>query len=109
MGDEELVRQVAQGDERALSELYDLEPEASVDGWDVAWALSRIPEKHREVLTLAYFEGLSQRRTTASPKVATINIAQLTKNLLNQQKIYSISKKIVHLGDARPLWGVYAP
>ncbi len=143
MGDEELVRQVANGDERALSELYDRysrpvyasgvrllgdahlaeelvqdaftnvwqaaasfdpsrasfatwlyritrnrcvdlnrrrqarpqfagenplravpggpEPEASVDGWDVAQALSRIPEKHREVLTLAYFEGLSQR------------------------------------------------
>jgi RNA polymerase sigma factor (sigma-70 family) len=143
MGDEELVRQVAQGDERALSELYDRysrpvyatgvrllgdthlaeelvqdaftnvwrgaasfdprrasfatwlyritrnravdldrrrqvrplsagenwlpaipggpEPEASVDGWDVARALSRIPEEHREVLTLAYFEGLSQR------------------------------------------------
>src|SRR5918998_6847988 len=75
------------------------EPEASVDGWDVAQALSRIPEKHREVLTLAYFEGLSQReisrrtgvplgtiksRTTASPKSATINIAQLTENLLNK-------------------------
>ena len=37
------------------------EPEAGVDGWDVARALSRIPEEHREVLTLAYFEGLSQR------------------------------------------------
>jgi RNA polymerase sigma-70 factor, ECF subfamily len=142
LGDEELVRQVAQGDEQALSELYDRysrpvyatgvrllgdahlaedlvqetftkvwqaaasfdpsrarfatwlyrvtrnravdldrrrrarpqpagdarlqaisgeEPEASVDGWDVADALSRIPEEHREVLTLAYFEGLSQR------------------------------------------------
>jgi RNA polymerase sigma-70 factor, ECF subfamily len=143
MGDEELVHQVAQGDERALSELYDRysrpvyatgvrllgdahlaeelvqdaftkvwqraasfdptcasfatwlyrvtrnravdldrrrrarpqsagesplrtvpggpEPEASVDGWDVARALARIPEVHREVLTLAYFEGLSQR------------------------------------------------
>jgi RNA polymerase sigma factor (sigma-70 family) len=143
MGDEELVGQVAQGDERGLSELYDRysrpvyatgvrllgdahlaeelvqdaftnvwqgaasfdpqkasfatwlyritrnravdlarrrrarsrstgegalrtlssgpEPEASVDGWDVARALSRIPEEHREVLTLAYFEGLSQR------------------------------------------------
>src|ERR671914_408939 len=37
------------------------EPEASVDSWDVARALTRIPEEHREVLTLAYFEGLSQR------------------------------------------------
>src|ERR671913_587030 len=37
------------------------ELETSVDGWDVARALSRIPEEHREVLTLAYFEGLSQR------------------------------------------------
>jgi RNA polymerase sigma-70 factor, ECF subfamily len=143
MGDEELVGQVAQGNERALSELYDRysrpvyatgvrllgdahlaeelvqdaftkvwqraasfdpsrarfstwlhrvarnravdldrrrrarpqsagedrlqtisggpDPEANVDGWDVARALSRIPEKHREVLILAYFEGLSQR------------------------------------------------
>jgi RNA polymerase sigma-70 factor, ECF subfamily len=37
------------------------EPEGGVDGWDVASALSRIPKEHREVLTLAYFEGLSQR------------------------------------------------
>jgi RNA polymerase sigma factor (sigma-70 family) len=37
------------------------EREASVDGWDVARALSRIPEEHREVLILAYFEGMSQR------------------------------------------------
>src|ERR671914_2049095 len=37
------------------------EPEGGVDGWDVARALSRIPEEHREVLILAYFEGLSQR------------------------------------------------
>jgi RNA polymerase sigma-70 factor (ECF subfamily) len=37
------------------------EPEASVNGWDVAQALSRIPARHREVLTLAYFEDLSQK------------------------------------------------
>jgi RNA polymerase sigma-70 factor (ECF subfamily) len=50
-GGEEPLRNVSGGPE----------PEASVDGWDVARALSRIPEEHREVLTLAYFEGLSQR------------------------------------------------
>jgi RNA polymerase sigma-70 factor, ECF subfamily len=32
-----------------------------VDSWDVARSLSRIPNKHREVLELAYFEGLTQR------------------------------------------------
>ncbi len=37
------------------------EPEADVDGWDVARTLSRIPDQHRELLVLAYFEGLSQR------------------------------------------------
>jgi len=37
------------------------EPEGGVDGWDVARALSRIPDEHREVLTLMYFDGLSQR------------------------------------------------
>ena len=37
------------------------EPEAGVDGWDVARALSSIPDEHRQILTLAYFEGLSQR------------------------------------------------
>jgi RNA polymerase sigma factor (sigma-70 family) len=39
--------------------LADLSPRQA---WmDVAQALSRIPSEHREVLTLAYFEGLSQR------------------------------------------------
>jgi RNA polymerase sigma-70 factor (ECF subfamily) len=37
------------------------EPEAGIDGWDMARALSSIPDEHREVLTMAYFEGLSQR------------------------------------------------
>ena len=37
------------------------EPEADVDVWDVARALSRIPSEHRAVLNLAYFEGMSQR------------------------------------------------
>jgi RNA polymerase sigma-70 factor (ECF subfamily) len=173
MEDEELVRQVAQGDERALSELYDRyarpvyatgvrllgdahlaeelvqdaftnvwqaaasfdpsrasfatwlyritrnravdlarrrrarpqvvgearlqtvsggpEPEASVDGWDVARALSRIPEKHREVLTLAYFEGLSQReisRRTGVPlgtikSRTTAALKRLHRSLVN--------------------------
>lgn len=34
-------------------------------GFDVAAALSRLSPKHREVLALAYFEGLSQREISA--------------------------------------------
>jgi RNA polymerase sigma-70 factor, ECF subfamily len=55
------VRAVSVGDEPLREISGGPEPEAGVDGWDVARALSRIPEEHREVLTLAYFEGLSQR------------------------------------------------
>ena len=55
------VRPVSVGDEPLQEISGGPEPEAGVDGWDVARALSRIPEEHREVLTLAYFEGLSQR------------------------------------------------
>jgi RNA polymerase sigma-70 factor, ECF subfamily len=55
------VRPLSAGEEPLRNISGGPEPEASVDGWDVARALSRIPEEHREVLTLAYFEGLSQR------------------------------------------------
>ena len=55
------VRPQSAGEDRLRALSGGPEPEASVDGWDVARALSRIPEEHREVLTLAYFEGLSQR------------------------------------------------
>lgn len=41
--------------------LGDPDPEANVDGWDVVAALSRIPGRHREILTMSYYEGLSQR------------------------------------------------
>ena len=36
------------------------QPEEQINGWDVARALSQIPQQHREVLVLSYFEGLSQ-------------------------------------------------
>jgi RNA polymerase sigma-70 factor, ECF subfamily len=55
------ARPSSAGDARLQTISGGAEPEASVDGWDVAHALSRIPEEHREVLTLAYFEGLTQR------------------------------------------------
>jgi RNA polymerase sigma-70 factor (ECF subfamily) len=55
------VRPQSSGEDQLQTVSGGPEPEESVDGWDVARALSRIPEEHREVLTLAYFEGLSQR------------------------------------------------
>jgi RNA polymerase sigma-70 factor (ECF subfamily) len=55
------VRPLSAGEDRLRTAPGGPEPEASVDGWDVARALTRIPEEHREILTLAYFEGLSQR------------------------------------------------
>ncbi len=55
------VRPASAGEEPLRNVSGGPEPEESVDGWDVARALSRIPDEHREVLTLAYFEGLSQR------------------------------------------------
>ncbi|MDQ3863819.1 MAG: sigma-70 family RNA polymerase sigma factor, partial [Actinomycetota bacterium] len=55
------VRPVSAGEEPLRHVSGGPEPERGVDGWDVARALSRIPDEHREVLTLTYFEGLSQR------------------------------------------------
>jgi RNA polymerase sigma-70 factor, ECF subfamily len=54
------VRPLSVGDEPLQAVPGGPEPEAGVDGWDLARGLSRIPDEHREVLTLAYFEGLSQ-------------------------------------------------
>jgi RNA polymerase sigma-70 factor (ECF subfamily) len=55
------ARPKSAGDARLQTISGGAEPEASVDVWDVAHALARIPEEHRQVLTLAYFEGLTQR------------------------------------------------
>jgi RNA polymerase sigma-70 factor, ECF subfamily len=55
------VRPLPSGEEPLRNVSGGPEPEASVDLWDVAGALSRISAEHREVLNLAYFEGLSQR------------------------------------------------
>ena len=62
-----------------------------MDGWDVASALARIPEEHREVLILAYFEGLSQReisRRTGVPlgtikSRTTAALERLHRSLVN--------------------------
>jgi RNA polymerase sigma-70 factor, ECF subfamily len=79
------------GEDKLLALSGGQEPEASVDGWDVARALSRIPEEHREVLTLAYFEDLSQReisRRTGVPlgtvkSRTTAALKRLHRSLLN--------------------------
>jgi RNA polymerase sigma-70 factor, ECF subfamily len=55
------VRPLSVGEEPLRSLAGGPEPEAGVDGWDLARALSRIPDEHQEVLRLAYFEGLTQR------------------------------------------------
>jgi RNA polymerase sigma factor (sigma-70 family) len=85
------VRPISVGAEPLRSFSGGPEPEASVDGWDVARALSRIPQEHREVLTLAYFEGLSQReisRRTGVPlgtikSRTTAALRQLHRSLVN--------------------------
>jgi RNA polymerase sigma-70 factor (ECF subfamily) len=53
------VRPVSVGEDPLQTFPGGPEPEASVDSWDVARALSRIPGEHREVLILAYFQGLT--------------------------------------------------
>jgi DNA-directed RNA polymerase specialized sigma24 family protein len=55
------VRPLSVGEDPLRTVAGGPEPEAGVDGWDLARALYLIPEEHREVLTLAYFEGLTQR------------------------------------------------
>jgi RNA polymerase sigma-70 factor, ECF subfamily len=73
------------------------EPEASVDGWDVARALSHIPEEHREVLTLAYFEGLSQREISHLTGVPLGTIKSRTtaalKRLRRALEDYSVAEE----------------
>ena len=53
------VRPISLGEDPLQTVPGGPEPEASVDGWDVARALSRIPGEQREVLTMAYFQGLT--------------------------------------------------
>jgi RNA polymerase sigma-70 factor (ECF subfamily) len=87
------VRPQSDGEDRLRVLSGGPEPEASVDGWDVARALSRIPEEHREVLTLAYFEGLSQReisRRTGVPlgtikSRTTAALKRLHRSLVNPE------------------------
>src|ERR671913_1195335 len=85
------VRPLSVGEEPLRNESGGPEPEGGVDGWDVARALSRIPHEHREVLTLAYFEGLSQReisRRTGVPlgtikSRTTAALKRLHRSLVN--------------------------
>ena len=85
------VRPFSAGEEPLRNVPGGPEPEGGVDGWDVASALMRIPEEHREVLTLAYFEGLSQReisRRTGVPlgtvkSRTTAALKRLHRSLVN--------------------------
>src|SRR5918993_2260353 len=85
------VRPLSSGEEPLWNVSRGPEPEASVALWDMARALSLIPEEHREVLTLAYFEGLSQReisRRTGIPlgtvkSRTTAALKRLHRSLVN--------------------------
>jgi RNA polymerase sigma-70 factor (ECF subfamily) len=61
LGRRRRVRPPAAGDDPSHPVSGGPQPEEEIYGWDVAQALSQIPQKHREVLVLSYFEGLSQR------------------------------------------------
>src|ERR671913_2301678 len=87
------VRPLSAGEEPLRNVSGDPNPEASVALWDMARALSLIPEEHREVLTLAYFEGLSQReisRRTGIPlgtikSRTTAALKRLHRSLVNPE------------------------
>ena len=94
------VRPVSVGDEPLREISGGPEPEASVDGWDVARALSRIPEEHREVLTLAYFEGLSQREISRRTGVPLGTIKSRTTAALKRlhQSLVNPAAEETHRG-----------
>jgi len=78
------VRPVSAGEDPLRTVPGAPEPEAGVDGWDLARALSRIPEEHREVLTLAYFEGLTQREISGRTGVPLGTIKSRTTAALKR-------------------------
>jgi RNA polymerase sigma-70 factor (ECF subfamily) len=78
------VRPFSAGEESLRNVSGGPEPEGGVDGWDVARALSRIPDEHREVLTLAYFEGLSQREISRRTGVPLGTVKSRTTSALKR-------------------------
>jgi RNA polymerase sigma-70 factor, ECF subfamily len=85
------VRSLSAGEEPLRNASRGPEREASVDLWDVAEALSRLSAEQREVLNLAYFEGLSQSE-----------IAQRTGFPLgtNKSRTTAALKRLRHAMDA---------
>lgn len=78
------VRPLSAGDEPLRNVSGGPEPERGVDGWDVARALSRIPDELREVLVLAYFEGLSQREISRRTGIPLGTIKSRTTSALRR-------------------------
>jgi RNA polymerase sigma-70 factor, ECF subfamily len=78
------VRPISVGEEPLQTVPGGPEPEASVDSWDVARALSRIPGEHREVLTLAYFQGLTQNEISQQTGVPLGTIKSRTTAALKR-------------------------
>jgi RNA polymerase sigma-70 factor, ECF subfamily len=90
------VRPLSAGEEPLRNVSGGPEPEASVDLWDVAGALSRIPAEHREVLNLAYFEGLSQREISQRTSVPLGTVKSRTtaalKRLRKAMEVTAVGK-----------------
>jgi len=78
------VRPISVGEELLQTVPGGPEPEASVDSWDLARALSRIPGEHREVLTLAYFQGLTQNEISQQTGVPLGTIKSRTTAALKR-------------------------
>ena len=78
------VRPISVGEDPLQTVPGGPEPEASVDSWDVARALSRIPGEHREVLTLAYFQGLTHKEISQQTDVPLGTIKSRTTAALKR-------------------------
>ncbi len=92
------VRPFSAGEEPLQSVASGPEPEAGVDLWDIASALSRIPDDHRQVLTLAYFDGLSQREISHHTGLPLGTVKSRTTTAL--KKLRQVMEDTV-MGEAR--------
>ncbi len=74
--------------ETATGPTHSLQYESGDDGFSLDEAIKKLPEKEQMIISLRYFHGLTQDRTSRTVGVSQVQVSRLERKAIEQLRLY---------------------